>query len=41
LRSTGWAGPQFSLSQAVRDYVGRYLVPGLFLEPELKQDVLR
>ena len=45
LRSAGWAGPQFSLSQAVRDYVGRYLTPGLplepALEPKVKQDVLQ
>jgi ADP-L-glycero-D-manno-heptose 6-epimerase len=35
LRATGWSGPQFSLEQAVRDYVGRYLIPGVSLEADL------
>jgi ADP-L-glycero-D-manno-heptose 6-epimerase len=37
LRTTGWAGPQFSLEQAVSDYVGRYLIPQLPLQAELKE----
>ena len=34
LRASGWAGPRFSLDQAVRDYVGRHLIPGQPLEPD-------
>jgi ADP-L-glycero-D-manno-heptose 6-epimerase len=37
LKSAGWAGSQFSLEQAVRDYVGRYLIPGRRLEPEANE----
>ncbi len=37
LRATGWAGPQFSLDRAVRDYVSQYLIPGLSLEADLKE----
>ena len=34
LHTTGWTGPRFSLDQAVRDYVGNYLVPGIGLGDE-------
>jgi ADP-L-glycero-D-manno-heptose 6-epimerase len=29
LRSAGWSGPQFTLEDAVRDYVGGYLIPAI------------
>src|SRR5262249_8944398 len=32
LLNTGWAGPRFNLNQAVRDYVGRHLLPGRSLQ---------
>jgi ADP-L-glycero-D-manno-heptose 6-epimerase len=37
LLATGWAGPQFSLDKAVRDYVGHYLIPGLRLESDSRE----
>jgi ADP-L-glycero-D-manno-heptose 6-epimerase len=37
LLATGWGGPRYSLDSAVRDYVGAYLIPGLGLQPELKE----
>jgi ADP-L-glycero-D-manno-heptose 6-epimerase len=33
LKATGYQGPKFSLEQAVRDYVQKYLVPHRHLEP--------
>ena len=33
LRSAGYSGPEFSLEQAVGDYVQNYLLPGRSLEP--------
>jgi len=41
LLSTGWPGPQYSLDRAVRDYVGRYLVPRVPLQPDLKTTLIR
>ncbi len=37
LRKSGWAGPSFPLDRAVRDYVGRYLIPGVPLQPRLSE----
>jgi ADP-L-glycero-D-manno-heptose 6-epimerase len=37
LRTTGWRGPQFSLRQAVRDYVKRYLIPGVALQTVIEE----
>jgi len=34
LLGAGWSGPKYSLNQAVRDYVGRHLIPGLPLQPD-------
>src|SRR5262249_23067049 len=39
LLGTGWSGPRFSLQQAVRDYVGRYLMPGLPLQAGISEVV--
>ena len=41
LRATGWSGPQFSLDSAVRDYIARYLVRRLPLQPEVKEFLIR
>src|SRR5439155_4680828 len=35
LCATGWSGPQFSVDQAVRDYVERYLLLNVGLQPKL------
>jgi len=37
LSSTRWSGPRFSLEQAVRDYVGSYLLPDLHLSSTSKE----
>jgi ADP-L-glycero-D-manno-heptose 6-epimerase len=37
LQATGWSGPAFSLEQAVRDYVGRYLIPGSLLQSDPRE----
>jgi ADP-L-glycero-D-manno-heptose 6-epimerase len=39
LLHTGWRGPQFALGEAVRDYVGGYLIPGLSLQADHKKAV--
>ena len=36
LRFAGWPGPQFTLEDAVRDYVGGYLMPGQLLQSSSK-----
>jgi ADP-L-glycero-D-manno-heptose 6-epimerase len=40
LMGTGWRGPRFTLREAVRDYVGRYIVPGLPLQADQKKETL-
>jgi len=37
LMEAGWSGPQFSLDQAVRDYVGQHLIRGIPLQVDLKE----
>jgi ADP-L-glycero-D-manno-heptose 6-epimerase len=39
LLAAGWRGPRFSLEEAVRDYVGRYLIPQVSLQPVIKEVV--
>jgi len=41
LQRTGWAGPQYSLDAAVREYVREYLNPGLSLQAKVGEAVIR